>query len=83
MLPKKQLSNTQDFFVSERFYKFLAEENKDFKLSIKAEDLDHGLDGNITYSIEKINQDETFEVETTTNPVSGTYGNLLIIYIYK
>lgn len=77
VLPKKQVANSQSFFGSEKFYKFLAEENKDFTMSIKAEDLDRGLDGKITYSIERINSDDTFEVQNSFDEISGTYGNFL------
>ena len=75
MLPKRRiaLSNT-DFFGSDKVFKYITEENKDFTLSVKATDSDRGADGFISYRIERINSDDTFEIESSFNESTQNLG---------
>jgi hypothetical protein len=65
--------NPNDFFVSNKMFTFKVEENKDFELQVKAEDLDDGVDGQLVYNIETINQDDEFLVEAAFNNASGKF----------
>ena len=69
VMPKKQSAN--------KIYTFKTLENKDFKLSAKAEDKDEGKDGEIMYKIVMLNQDDTFEVDTYLNETTNVFGKWL------
>ncbi len=77
ILPKKQASSGVDdeFTNTKKMFLFRTEENKDFNLRVKAVDGDKGLDGEIIYRIEKLNNDDTFEIESRFNESAQALGN--------
>ena len=78
-MPKKQAIRRDgaEFSNTEKMFTFKAEENKNFELRVKAVDADKGLDGEITYHIEKLNHEDTFEIESEFNESAQYLGNLL------
>ena len=77
VLPRRKISNVDnnEFISSDKMFTFKTEENTNFNLRVKAEDLDSGLDGLISYCIERINQEDTFEIERKFNQTTKCLGN--------
>jgi len=75
ILPKKQVSFEVDE-KNKKLFVLRTQENKDFNLRVKAADGDKGPDGEIVYKIERLNNEDTFEIESKFDETSQALGCL-------